>query len=162
MPWWLLLLLGLFTLLFGILILVTPPGAPGVMANLLGLYWLLTGMLLVVSSFLDHAMAGWKVTGGFLGVAAGLLILNHPAWTPALGQALPALLIGAAGIGLGVVNLVLGLRRPDWALGAAGIIDIFLGVMVLLANQVAAASSPIFVGTVTIMGAILIIIRSFI
>ena len=162
MPWWLLLLLGLFTLLFGILILATPRNAPGALANLLGLYWLLTGILLFVSIFLDRNMTAWKVTGGILGVVAGLLILNHPAWSPALGPALPPLLIGAAGIGVGVANLVLGLRRPDWGLGAAGILDIVLGVLVLLAGQVAFASSPILLGVITVAGALVIIIRSFI
>ncbi len=162
MPWWLMLLLGLFTLLFGILMLATPRNAPGTLANLLALYWLFTGILLLVTIFLDRSMTPWKVAGGILGVMAGLLILKHPAWSNALGESLPPLFIAVAGIGLGVANLVLGLRRPDWGLGAAGILDIVLGVLVLLAGQVAFVSSPILLGVIMIAGALVIIVRSFI
>ncbi len=162
MPWWLQLLLGLFTLLFGVLMLVVPRSMPQVMAHLLGLYWLATGILLFVGLAIDQSHWAWKTAGGILGILAGLLILNHPVWSGGMDPALAALVIGAAGVGVGIACLVVGLRRPDWGMGAAGILDIILGVLVLMANQSAAASSPVFVGTVMVTGAMVIIIRSFI
>ena len=65
------LLEGIFALIFGILLLANPAAATATLVQLLGFYFVIHGIFQLVSMFTEPSMWGWKLCGGILGILAG-------------------------------------------------------------------------------------------
>src|SRR6187402_3039459 len=79
-PWWLVLLQGIASILVGILILSSPGTALILLVRLLGWYWLIKGIFSLTAIFHPDARAhrGWLIVDSVLGILAGLIVLDHP------------------------------------------------------------------------------------
>lgn len=67
-PWWLLLVLGITSILFGVAVLVWPDVTLRVMAVLVGLWLLLAGIARVVGAFVSGRGVGAQVLSGLIGL----------------------------------------------------------------------------------------------
>jgi uncharacterized membrane protein HdeD (DUF308 family) len=56
LPWWLVLLQGIFAAIFGILLLIAPGPSLIFLVQVLGFYLLIEGILRIVSIFLDASL----------------------------------------------------------------------------------------------------------
>src|SRR5437763_15454347 len=84
--WWIILVEGIFALIFG-LFFITAPGATSVFAvTVLGFYWLIRGIFAIIEIFLpDRSIHwGWLLFMGVLGIIAGMAVLRHPLYATAL------------------------------------------------------------------------------
>lgn len=72
-PWWLLALLGVTSIVFGIAVLVWPDVSLRVMAAFVGVWLVIAGVARVFSAFMSGRGAGAQVLSGIIGV---LLILG--------------------------------------------------------------------------------------
>ena len=58
-PWWLVLLPGLLSILVGCVVLASPGSALVVLVRLLGWYWLMKGIFSLTAIFHPQAQASW-------------------------------------------------------------------------------------------------------
>lgn len=160
-PWWLVLIQGIAAIILGILLFMSPVGTLIVLIQLLGIYWLVSGILSIVLIFRDSSAWGWKLLSGILGVAAGVLIWNHPLWSTILIPTTIAFTIGIFGVGIGISQLIQAFRGAGWATGILGVVNILLGILLITRPVIAGLALPWVLGGLLIAGGILALFLAF-
>ena len=97
-PWWIPLLQGIASVVFGLLLLFVREEFISLIVILLGLYWLIGGLFNIISIFIDSSAWGWKLFIGVLGILAGIIVIQHPLWGSFVLPALAAVLLGIQGL----------------------------------------------------------------
>ena len=89
--WWVFLLEGIASLIFGALLLTSPAATLFALVIFLGFYWLFVGVLELVRVFVDDSVPWyWSLLIGVVGIVAGLIVLKHPLFA---AVALPTALV---------------------------------------------------------------------
>jgi len=161
LPWWLVLISGISAILLGLLLFAKPAATLIILIQVLGVYWLITGGLSIVFLVKDRREWGWKLFSGILGILAGILIILNPLWSTLLVPTSLAILVGAIGIVLGVMELVFAFRGGGWGVGVLGVLSILLGLLLLSRPVIAGLALPFVLGGVLIGGGILALIWAF-
>ncbi len=161
LPWWLVLLSGLSAILLGLLLFAKPAATLLILIQVLGVYWLITGGLSIVFLVKDRREWGWKLFSGILGIMAGILIIFNPLWSTLLVPTSLAILVGAIGIVLGVMELVFAFRGGGWGVGVLGVLSILLGLLLLFRPVIAGLALPFVLGGIFVGGGILALIWAF-
>jgi uncharacterized membrane protein HdeD (DUF308 family) len=160
-PWWLVLVQGIFALIIGFFLLIAPGKTTFLVVQFLGIYWLISGIFQIIGMFIDHSNWGWKLFGGVIGILAGFAVLNHPLWSTYLVPNVLVIIMGITGIIMGIVSLVQAFQGGGWGVGILGGLSILFGIL-LLANPIAATLAlPWVFGIFGIIGGILGIIAAF-
>jgi uncharacterized membrane protein HdeD (DUF308 family) len=164
-PWWSVLLNGIFAVIIGLLLLgagdITKTAGLLTVVQILGWYWFFTGIMNIVMIFIDHTLWGWKLFAGLLGIVAGAYIIQHPFWsTPALLLTFTVLL-GLQGIIIGVIDLVKAFKGGGWGVGLLGALSIFLGAWLIAERYMASLALPWVAGVFALGGGIGAIVMSF-
>lgn len=160
-PWWLVLLQGIALVILGILFVISPGMTTVVVIQFLGIYWLIIGIFSIVSIFVDSSLWGWKLFSGVLGIIAGLIILQHPLWSPVVVGEVLIIILGVEGIIIGVVYLIQAFQGAGWGMGLLGVVSIIIGI-VLLANIWAfTIALPLVIGILALVGGVISIIGAF-
>jgi uncharacterized membrane protein HdeD (DUF308 family) len=130
-PWWTVVVLGLVSVLFGIVVLVWPNATLRVMAVLVGIWLLVAGILRIAGAFLPGAGLGRQVLSGIVGV---VLVLGGLACLRNLVTALAVLafMVALTWIFSGLAEVVVAVQ----ATGATRAALLVLGVLSLLAGFV--------------------------
>lgn len=160
-PWWLVLLEGIFAVIIGILLLTQPGMTTAILIQVLGIYWFIAGILSIVGIFIDSSAWGWKLIVGILGIIAGLLIIRHPLWSTLLVPTTIVIILGIEGIIIGGVNIVRAFRGAGWGVGILGVLSIIFGIILVANPALAALSLPFVLGIFGIVGGILAVIMAF-
>jgi uncharacterized membrane protein HdeD (DUF308 family) len=98
-------LLGLLTVLAGLIVLVRPGESVVAIAWVVGFWWVLTGVMEVIAGIVEPDGRGWNLALGALGIVAGAVIL---AW-PEIGLVTLVWIVGLGLILRGVAEIVAGL-----------------------------------------------------
>jgi len=160
-PWWVVLLQGIAAVILGIFLLAKPGMTMVVVVQLIGIYWFVAGIFQIVAIFIDHTQWGWKLFSGVLGIIAGMIIINHPLWSPIMLTSVLVIVLGIEGLIIGIINLIQAFKGGGWGVGILGALSILFG-LVLLANVLLATFSvPWVLGVLGIVGGIIAIIYSF-
>lgn len=122
-----LLLGGITSLIFGMLLLTWTEATLTVITLLIGLWWLIQGLFLILGAFVNRSHRTWKMLGGIIGVLAGLLVLQHPFQSALILPATIVFILGIMGIIIGITSLISAARGEGWGIGAFGIISIIIG-----------------------------------
>jgi uncharacterized membrane protein HdeD (DUF308 family) len=160
-PWWLVLLEGIFAIIIGILLLSKPGMTTAVLVQVIGIYWFIAGILNIVSIFIDHTAWGWKLFIGILGIIAGLLIIQHPLWSTVLIPTTLIIVLGIEGLIIGAINIVRAFRGGGLGMGVLGALSIIFGIILLMNPVIGAAALPWVLGIFAIVGGIVAIIGAF-
>ena len=160
-PWWLVLLQGIVLIVLGVLLLTDPGITVVVLIQFLGIYWLIKGIFDIVSIFINHAGWGWKLFSGILGIIAGLIILNHPIWSPLIIGATLVIMLGVLGIVMGGISLVQAFRGGGWGTGILGAVSIVFGLYLLLNVGATTLALPWVLAIFALVGGIAAIVMSF-
>ncbi len=120
---------GVASLVFGLLLLTQTTAALAIIMLLVGLMWFIQGIFNVLSIFIDKAEWGWKLFGGVIGIAAGLLVFRNPIESTAVVPAVVALLMGVFGLIIGISGLVDAFQGGGWGAGVFGAIAIVIGLL---------------------------------
>lgn len=161
LPWWLTLIQGIALVVLGFLLLANPAKTSVVVVQALGLYWLITGIMSLVGIFIDHSAWGWKLIAGILGVIAGLVVLNHPLWSPLVIGATISIILGFQGIIIGIMNIILGVQGGGLGVLLLGVVSIIIGVILLANVWVTTLSLPWVLGVFALVGGIGAIFAAF-
>ena len=130
-PWWLVLIEGISLIILGLLMLASPGMSTLILIQFVGIYWLVAGIFKIVSIFMDSTDWGWKLVGGILGILAGLIVLQHPLWSPLVIGATLIIILGVQGLIVGVIGLVQAFRGAGWGAGIIGAVSILIGLLLL-------------------------------
>jgi uncharacterized membrane protein HdeD (DUF308 family) len=160
-PWWLVLLEGIFAVIFGLLLLTAPGATLLYLVQVLGFYLLIGGILRMVSIFTDSSSWGWKLFGGLLGILASIVVLNHPLWSTIAIPTYLVYLISVLAIAQGAVCLFVAYHGDGWGIGILGILSIIFGLVVILNPLISVVALPFVLGGFMLVGGILAIVGSF-
>lgn len=160
-PWWLVLMEGVALIILGALFLANPARTTGIVVQVIGIYWIISGILSLVSMFVDHSAWGWKLIIGILGIVAGILVLQHPLWSPVVIGTTLIIILGIWGLMAGIMQLIMAFQGGGWGVGILGVISIILGIILLTNVWVATFSLPWVLGIFGIIGGIVAIIQAF-
>lgn len=158
--WWLGLLVGLISLVGGILLVAYPGPTLTVIALLVGIELLIAGVFLIVGAFgRPSGSRAWGVIGGALAFIAGVIVIRHP------GDSLlvVALAVGIYLILAGTLRLVGAFEVREgrgWAVFAA-LIDLALGILIVSWPQFGLTTLAIVLGIVLIVRGIALIAIAF-
>ena len=122
---------GIVSLVFGILLFTQTTAALSLVMLLLGLSWFIQGIFTLLSIFIDKARWGWKLFGGVIGIAAGLLVFSNPVASTVAVPAIVALLLGLFGILIGISALIGAFQGEGWGAGIFGAISLIIGLLLI-------------------------------
>jgi uncharacterized membrane protein HdeD (DUF308 family) len=160
-PWWLVLLEGLFVVIFGILIITAPGTTLVFLVQVFGFYLLIGGILRIVSIFVGSSSWGWKLVGGILGILAGIVVLNHPLWSTVLVPLYAVYIIGFLSIVEGIFEFIAAFQGDGWGIGLLGILRIVFGIILVINPLIGVVALPFVLGAVMLAGGIAAIVVSF-
>jgi uncharacterized membrane protein HdeD (DUF308 family) len=160
-PWWLVLLEGIALLILGILLLLKPGMTTLIFIQFLGIYWLVSGIFQIVAIFLDRSMWGWKLFMGILGILAGIVVINHPIWSPVIIGSTLIIILGIQGIIVGGFRIFAAFKGAGWGSAILGAISLLLGIYLLANIGAATFVLPWIVGVLAIIGGIAAIVMAF-
>ena len=160
-PWWLVLLEGIALLVLGILLLLKPGMTTLIVVQFLGIYWFIAGIFKIISIFLDSSMWGWKLLAGILGIVAGIIVIQHPLWSPVMIGATLVIILGIEGIIMGGISIFQAFKGAGWGAGILGALSLIFGIILLFNAWILAFSLPWVIGIFAIVGGILSIVMAF-
>jgi uncharacterized membrane protein HdeD (DUF308 family) len=154
-PWWLVLVLGIVSIGFGIVVLVWPGPSLAVMAIIVGCWLLLAGIARIIGAFLPGTV-GQRVLSAIVGVVlviAGMICLRNLV----TGLAVLALMVAFTWLFGGLTTLVTGFQTAGGlrvALVALGVLSVLLGLVFLFVPTLSLAGLILLTGiSAVIVGA---------
>ena len=148
--WWLFALIGVLSLVAGVVVLIKPGDSLSTLAVIAGIFLLLDGIIELVASLLHGTQnRGLVAIIGVITAIAGVLLIRHPIQ----GVALVALLIGIWLITIGVIRIVAAFELPvrrGWGI-VAGLIELIAGIVIVSDPNIGFATLAILVGIAFIM-----------
>lgn len=162
--WWLILLFGVFSLLFGIMALVNPLAAGAGLTWAIGLLALAEGIAGLIGAFGKNAgvSRGWMILYAVISIVFGLLAVANP-----LSMAASiAAVTGAWFIVSGVMRIIWAIRvrkeiDNEWMLILGGVLGIVLGVLLMMAPIAGVLVGAIWIGAGALIYGVLQIWAAF-
>lgn len=143
--WWLVLLVGLLSIVAGVIILFKPGDSLATLAVIAGIFLLVDGILELASSFMRSTPhRGMTALFGVLTAVVGVLLIRHPIG----GVAAVALLIGLWLIAIGIIRFVTAFEeyeRRFWH-AFAGVLELIAGIVIVANPNIGFATLAILVG----------------
>ncbi len=143
--WWLLGIVGVLSMVAGVIILFKPSESLSTLAVIAGIFLLLDGILeLVDSAMRSTPNRGLVALIGVLSAIVGVLLIRHPIG----GVAAVALLIGIWLIAVGVIRFATAFEEYEnraWH-ALAGIIEVIAGVVIVANPDIGFGTLALLVG----------------
>jgi uncharacterized membrane protein HdeD (DUF308 family) len=157
--WWVFLLQGIASIIFGGLLLTAPAATLVALAVFLGFYWLAFGVLELVRVFVDRSVPWiWSLLIGILGIAAGVLVLNHPLFAAAILPATLVIYLGVLSIVMGVFEIIGGFSGGGIGSFILGAINLLIGALLLGSPVAATIAIPFVFGILLLFEGVALII----
>lgn len=143
--WWVLLLIGVLSIVAGVIILFKPSESLATLAVIAGIFLLLDGILELVESFFRGTPnRGLVALIGVLSAIVGVLLIRHPVG----GITAVALLIGIWMIAVGVIRFVAAFEEYEnrgWH-AFAGLVELIVGIVIVANPHIGYTTLAILVG----------------
>src|SRR6266550_4680028 len=153
-PWWIVLVEGIFALIFGILLITAPGSTSLFLVTVLGFYWLIRGIFSIIEIFIPNTGThwGWLLFMGILGIIAGLVVLRHPIYATALVGTFLIVFLAVDGLIMGILGLIRAFTGAGWGPGILGILTIIIAIFLFTNLLGAVLALPIVLGAFLIVG----------
>jgi uncharacterized membrane protein HdeD (DUF308 family) len=161
--WALLLLWGVSWIILGLLLLFRPGITAILLVQFMAVFWVVGGVIDLMSG-LTHAQPGrgWRIFGGILGAAAGVILIVHPVIGAIVTIAFQYYLLAFAAIVIGIVNMVGGFKPSlSWGASLLGLVQIILGIFLVTHPLVGMLAFIPTLGCIIIVGGIVTIVAAF-
>lgn len=143
--WWLALLIGVVSIVAGVIVILKPSNSLSTLAVILGIFILVDGIVELVASVSGQSQnRGLLAVLGVLSVIAGVLLIRHPLG----GVKAVALLLGIWLIAAGVVRFVAAFAAPEhrlFQIGVALVLAIF-GIVIVSSPHIGYATLAVIAG----------------
>lgn len=160
--WWVFLLEGIAALIFGALLLTNPAATLVALAIFLGFYLLFIGVLELVRMFVDRGQPWiWSLLLGILGIAAGIIVLNHPLLAALALPATVVIYLGAVALIMGVIGIIGAFSGGGVGSFLLGLISLLIGALLLGAPLVTALAVPFVFGILLLIQGVAQIVYAF-
>ena len=161
--WGLVLLQGIVSIIFGLLLLLATGITVMAAVIFLGAYWLVIGVISIIGIFVGYTRAhwGWALFSGILGIIAGILILGHPLASAIIVPAVMVMILAGIGIVMGIVGIIAGAKGAGWGAIVLGILSIMLGILLFMTPVMAAFLLILMYGILLVVGGIMAIVAAF-
>lgn len=130
--WWAIMILGFVSLLLGFLVSTRPPSDTVFLVRGFGLFWLLSGIVSLVMFFIKQCRSALLLLAGFLGLAAGFLVIQNLFWSSLIPLTSVVTALGVIGLLIGAAYLLLAYQRRDVGAVIIGAIGVLYGAMLIL------------------------------
>ena len=162
-PWWVVLVEGIFALIFGILLISAPGSTAVFLVTVLGFYWLIRGIFSIIEIFLPNTGThwGWLLFMGILGIIAGMAVLHHPLYATLFVGTFLIVFLAIDGLIMGIMGLIRAFTGAGWGPGILGILTIIIAILLFANINGALFWLPIVIGALLIVGGIVAIFFSF-
>jgi uncharacterized membrane protein HdeD (DUF308 family) len=140
--WWALALRGVLAIIFGVLVLLMPPGAViQSFVLLFGAYALVDGVFAIISAVQHRTERNWWVhlLEGIVGVLAGILVFAYPVFSTITATFFVLYIVAFWAILTGIMEIwaAIELRRVitnEFWLGLGGLLSIIFGLVLIFGN----------------------------
>lgn len=143
--WWLALLIGLISIVAGVIVIAQPSNSLKTLAVIVGIFVLIDGIAALLSALVSHTESrGLTAVLGVISVIAGVLLIRHPLG----GVRAVALVIGIWLIAAGVIRLVAAFDTPDnrlWRIIVALVLAAF-GIAIVAEPHIGYATLAVITG----------------
>lgn len=150
-PWWIVVLEGIFALIIGLFLLFEPVTTTIMLVQILGIFWFLGGVLSILSLLVDRENMEWKLLSGLLGIIIGVLVFVYP-YSPFVILSLLVVILGILSIIYGVLRLTWAFKGGGLGMAIFGVLMIVLGVLLLINPMVGAVVFPWMYGIFLVLG----------
>lgn len=170
--WWMILLRGIFAILFGILAIVFPDATLVALAILFAVYAILDGVTTIAHAIRIRSRSprwGWLLAQGIVSVLAGLVAAVFPVLAGLFGAlivvftiAFWAIVTGLAGFR--AAHAITDGGRKTWAYVAAGLSVLFgvaLTVMAVVSPADAVSALVLVIGVYAVIAGVLLVVFAF-
>lgn len=143
--WWLFLVIGIASLVAGVILVLKPSHSLATLAVVLGIFLLIDGIIELVESF-GHAVEnrGLAAIIGILGIVVGLLLIRHPTHAvSAIGLLIGIWLVAAGALRL--MRVIAFGARPFLSIVIA-LLEIAVGIVIISDPHIGYATLAILVG----------------
>jgi uncharacterized membrane protein HdeD (DUF308 family) len=158
--WWLIVLRGVFAILFGVLAFIWPGITLVTLILLYGAFAFADGILAIAAAIRGGSPAPrwWLVLVGLFGIAAGVLTA---AWPQITGLVLLLFIAGWA-IATGVMQIIgaISMRNEiegEWYLIASGVLSVLFGALLIMWPGAGALAMVLVIGSFAILYGILMV-----
>jgi uncharacterized membrane protein HdeD (DUF308 family) len=127
---------GIVSLVFGILLFTRPNATLSVVMLLVGISWFIWGIVTLLGIFIDKSEWGWKLFGGVIGIAAGLLVFQNPVASTVAVPAVIAIILGIFGVLIGISSLIAAFQGEGWGAGIFGAVSLVIGLLLMFNSVV--------------------------
>jgi uncharacterized membrane protein HdeD (DUF308 family) len=143
--WWLALLIGVVSIIAGIIVIAKPSNSLATLAVIFGIFILVDGLVELVAALSARTQnRGLLAVIGVISVIAGVLLIRHPLG----GVRAVALLIGIWLIAAGVVRFIAAFEAVEnrfWRIGVSLVLAIF-GVVIVSSPRIGYATLALITG----------------
>ena len=143
--WWLLFLVGLLSIVVGVIILFKPGDSLNTLAVITGIFLLVNGILELIASFMRSTPdRGLVALFGVLSAIVGVLLIRHPI----AGVEFVAILIGLWLITVGIIRFATAFYEYShrfWH-GLAGLLAMLAGIVVIVDTNIGYATLALLIG----------------
>jgi uncharacterized membrane protein HdeD (DUF308 family) len=143
--WWLVLLIGVVSIIAGIIVIAKPSNSLATLAVIFGIFILVDGIVELGGALSTKTQnRGLLAVLGVISVIAGVLLIRHPLG----GVRAVALLIGLWLMAAGLVRFVAAFETPEnrlWRIAAALVLGIF-GVVIVASPHIGYATLALITG----------------
>ena len=153
---------GIVSLFLGILLFTQTGATLALVMLFFGLSLFIWGIFSLLSIFIDHKSWGWRIFGGVIGIAAGLLVMSNLGASAVIGVEVLAIILGIFGVMVGIGALISAFQGEGWGVGIFGAISIAIGLLMMFNAAVSAEILVILTGILLIAQGGIGIIMSFI
>jgi uncharacterized membrane protein HdeD (DUF308 family) len=162
-PWWIVLVEGIFSLIFGFLLIAAPGATSVFLVTVLGFYWLIRGIFYLIQIFVPGSNLhwGWLLFSGIVGIIAGLAVLRHPLYATLLIGNLLVIIVAIGGLIIGVVGLIQAFTGAGWGTGILAALSIIVSLLLFSNVFLVTTWLPFIIGAFLIIGGITAIVFSF-
>jgi len=162
-PWWVVLVEGIFALIFGLLLITAPGSTSLFLVTVLGFYWLIRGIFSIIEIFIPNTGThwGWLLFMGILGIIAGMVVLRNLGYATVLVGTFIIVFLAVDALIMGIMGLIRAFTGGGWGPGILGILTIIIAILLFTNVFGAVLALPIVLGAFMIVGGIVAIFYSF-
>jgi uncharacterized membrane protein HdeD (DUF308 family) len=161
-PWWIVLVEGIFALVFGIFLIAETSITTVFLVTVLGVYFLIRGIFSIIQIFVGGSSVhwGWLLFGGIVGIIAGMLVLRHPLYAAFIFGSVLVTIVAIAALVMGIVGLVEAFSGAGWGTGILAALSIIVSILLFANLFVVTLALPYVLAVFMIVGGIVAIVFS--
>lgn len=156
--WWSYVLRGVLALVFGVLFIAYPGATLKAFVTILGIFLIIDGAVNIIRSIAFAARKeawGWTLVWGAMGLAVGIVFINHTEFT----LAVVAAFLGIWILIMGVAEVAMALDMPPESgrgfLAVLGIMSLGFGIAILAWTAATVYALMVVVGVYLLVAAVL-------